>query len=172
MACRRSLGYKNSNSSSSSTWKERREKGELAAFALPLLGTSVSCAPHLFSHWCGTGPGLLRVWAAWAQRSVCVCVCVGGKGLRVYVWCWSCVLQLQPQLPEKCPSGWVQVHVWSFKLSLLYPVFLLLLISRGNLFYCSSLSLSVLSPSAQLRDTDWVNETLDYQIESHSPPSW
>lgn len=73
MPRRRSLDYK--SSSSSSTWMCRREEGELAAFALPLLGTSVSCAPRLLSHWCGTGPCLLEVWAAW-ERSVCECVWV------------------------------------------------------------------------------------------------
>ena len=96
MPCRRSPDYK---SSSSRTWiGEERGEGELAEFALPLLGTSVSCAPHLFSHWCGTGRCLLggwggRSWGVWV-RSVCACRCERFKGPSLIFW---------PQLPEKGP---------------------------------------------------------------------
>lgn len=72
MAYRSRLDHK---SSSSSTCRARREK--LAVFALPLLGTSVSCSPHLFNHWCGTELGLLGVWSA-TQRA-----CVVREGLQL-----------------------------------------------------------------------------------------
>lgn len=73
MAYRSRLDHK--SSSSSSTCRARREK--LAVFALLLLGTSVSCSPHLFNHWCGTELGLLGVWSA-TQRA-----CVVREGLQL-----------------------------------------------------------------------------------------
>lgn len=129
MPCRRSLDYK---SSSSRTWMERREEGELAEFALPLLGTSVSCAPHLFSHWCGTGPCLLGGWGGGVEE--CgrgVFVLVGVKGLRAQFWFSGLSCQ------KKSPSGWVQVRVQSFKLFLsLFFTFFSLFLSPLSLTLC------------------------------------
>lgn len=111
----------------------RREEGELVAFVLPLLSTRVSCAPCLFSHWCGMGgPACWR--SEQGERCVCVCVCYNYSPIY--------------------PSGWVQVHIQSFKL------FFCLYVYFFSQFFCYSLAVAVSFLHPFMRDsgilTEWI----------------